>query len=465
MTRSNKHSNTNSKTKKIILIVLAALLVVIAGGYTYRSTYYATRFLPNTKIDGVDMSNKTVAEANTLLHDRYSQEDFTIKDGDSEWKTVNLAQFGLQTDFTDELQSMKDDQNQWRWGISYVSAAEEKDLDNVSVDQDTLTTETKKIQTELETLNEDRTKSADATLEKGEDGFTIKPEVVGDAIDVDQAMTDLQEAIVSGEKELDLTAYETKPTVTSDDTDLTKEMDALNKIAQVTATYSINGSTFQIPTDTIMDWLSFKDGETTIDEDKVRSYVSDLGDKYNTSTNSSTFNSTKQGEVTVPAGTLSWTIQTDTETAALIDALKTGEDFTRSPVVQGSADASGPLFGNTYIEVDLKNQHMWYYKDGEVVLETDIISGKPKTPTPTGVFYVWKKEEDATLTGEDYASPVDYWMPIDWSGVGIHDSDWQTEYGGDLWKTRGSHGCVNTPPGVMKELYSKVEVGTPVIVI
>ncbi len=294
MTRSNKHSNTNSKTKKIILIVLAALLVVIAGGYTYRSTYYATRFLPNTKIDGVDMSNKTVAEANTLLHDRYSQEDFTIKDGDSEWKTVNLAQFGLQTDFTDELQSMKDDQNQWRWGISYVSAAEEKDLGNVSVDQDTLTTETKKIQTELETLNEDRTKSADATLEKGEDGFTIKPEVVGDAIDVDQAMTDLQEAIVSGEKELDLTAYETKPTVTSDDADLTKEMDALNKIAQVTATYSINGSTFQIPTDTIMDWLSFKDGETTIDEDKVRTYVSDLGDKYNTSTNSSTFNSTKQ---------------------------------------------------------------------------------------------------------------------------------------------------------------------------
>lgn len=49
-------------------------------------------------------------------------------------------------------------------------------------------------------------------------------------------------------------------------------------------------------------------------------------------------------------------------------------------------------------------------------------------------------------------------------GVGIHDSDWQTSYGGDLWKTRGSHGCVNTPPSVMKELYGLVSEGTPVIV-
>ncbi|MFR3287704.1 MAG: hypothetical protein ACLTQU_10655, partial [Enterococcus casseliflavus] len=118
MTRSNKHTDAKNNTKKIVLIVVAALLVVIAGGYIYRSTYYANRFLPKTEIDGIDISNKTVAEANALLHDRYSQEAITIKDGDSEWKTVNLAQFGLQTDFTDELQSLKDEQNQWSWGMA-----------------------------------------------------------------------------------------------------------------------------------------------------------------------------------------------------------------------------------------------------------------------------------------------------------------------------------------------------------
>ncbi|HBR82388.1 MAG TPA: hypothetical protein DEA34_09985, partial [Enterococcus sp.] len=191
--------------------------------------------------------------------------------------------------------------------------------------------------------------------------------------------------------------------------------------------------------------------------------------KYNTSTNDTKFKSTKRGEVTVPVGTYSWTIQTDSETEALKKAILTGQDFTRSPIVQGGTTADHPLIEDTYIEVDLENQHMWYYKDGKVALETDIVSGKPSTPTPAGVFYVWNKEEDATLKGTNddgtpYESPVNYWMPIDWTGVGIHDSDWQPEYGGDLWKTRGSHGCINTPPSVMKELFGMVEKGTPVLV-
>ena len=76
MTRSNKHTHTQSKTKKIVLIAIAAVLVVIAGGYAYRSTYYQDRFLPNTSIDDIDISNKTVAEANDLLHDRYSKQSF-----------------------------------------------------------------------------------------------------------------------------------------------------------------------------------------------------------------------------------------------------------------------------------------------------------------------------------------------------------------------------------------------------
>ena len=185
--------------------------------------------------------------------------------------------------------------------------------------------------------------------------------------------------------------------------------------------------------------------------------------------NPTSFNSTKRGTVSVPAGTLSWSIQVADEAAALTEQILAGENFTRSPITKGSAKASQPLVGNTYIEVDLTNQHMWYYKDGAVVIETDVVTGKPTTPTPKGVDYIWKKERNATLRGTNddgskYASPVSYWMPVDWTGVGIHDSDWQPAYGGDLWKTRGSRGCVNTPPSVMAQLYNAVEVGTPVVI-
>lgn len=107
---------------------------------------------------------------------------------------------------------------------------------------------------------------------------------------------------------------------------------------------------------------------------------------------------------------------------------------------------------------------MWYYREGALVLETDVVTGKPATPTPAGVFSVWNKERNATLKGEDYATPVDHWMPIDWNGVGIHDSPWQPAYGGTLYQTVGSHGCINTPPAVMVQLYEKADLGTPVLV-
>ena len=171
--------------------------------------------------------------------------------------------------------------------------------------------------------------------------------------------------------------------------------------------------------------------------------------------------------MTVPAGTYSWTIWTDNEVEQLTELILSGKGFTnRVPAYQGSTTPETPLISNTYIEVDLQAQHMWYYKDGKVALETPIISGKPSTPTPPGVFYVWNKKRNEILRGEDYASPVDYWMPIDWTGVGIHDSPWQNAnaYGGTSYTTVGSHGCINTPPDVCAKLFNMIDVGVPVVI-
>ncbi|MGX7164236.1 L,D-transpeptidase family protein [Enterococcus massiliensis] len=465
MTRASRHKS-HSKT---IIFVILGLIVAISAGYFIRGNHYAERFLPNTTINDVGISNLTVTAANKKLKGNADEQEFSITDDGQVWKSLKKTQLGLKTDYTSELNKVLSSQNQWTWGVAYVFAAEKDSLDGVAVDEDKLNQEISTLETELTALNKERTATQDAKLDKEATGFKITAEVQGDSLDTKKIVADLKKAVSSSEDSLELADYVEKPAVTSTDESLTKQLDALNKIATINATYSINGETFQIPTETIMDWLTYKDEKAAVDKEKIRSYVADLGEQYNTSTNDSTFNSTKRGEVSVPAGTWSWTIQTDAETDALADAMLAGEDFTRSPIVQGSTTADQALIGDTYIEVDLENQHMWYYKDGAVALETDVITGKPKTPTPAGVFYIWNKERNATLKGQnddgsDYASPVDYWLPIDWTGVGIHDSDWQTSYGGDLWKTRGSHGCVNTPPSVMKELYGLVSEGTPVIV-
>lgn len=78
------------------------------------------------------------------------------------------------------------------------------------------------------------------------------------------------------------------------------------------------------------------------------------------------------------------------------------------------------------------------------------------------VCYVYEKQKNRVLRGPGYASPVKYWMPIK-GGIGIHDARWRSEFGGDIYKTSGSHGCINTPEEEMARLYECAEVGTPVV--
>ncbi len=104
-------------------------------------------------------------------------------------------------------------------------------------------------------------------------------------------------------------------------------------------------------------------------------------------------------------------------------------------------------------------------------MDSPIVTGKPTNgdATPTGVFFVWKKQRNAVLKGKSddgssYSSPVSYWMPINYDGVGLHDSPWQPTYGGDWYKEHGSHGCVNNPPDFIAKLYPQVALNTPVVI-
>ena len=133
--------------------------------------------------------------------------------------------------------------------------------------------------------------------------------------------------------------------------------------------------------------------------------------------------------------------------------------YTKSSPIRGKDD-----IGNTYVEVDMGNQKMYFYKDGVLKLETDVVTGnlRLKHDTPEGVNYVYDKQKNRILRGPGYASPVDFWMAVN-GGIGIHDASWRSKFGGEIYKTDGSHGCINTPIEKMTELYDMVTLGTPVI--
>lgn len=118
---------------------------------------------------------------------------------------------------------------------------------------------------------------------------------------------------------------------------------------------------------------------------------------------------------------------------------------------------------NPYVEVDISDQTLWLYEDGDAKLEADVVTGKKaKYDTRLGCHKIYSKEKGRYLTGSNYKVWVDFWMPFD-RGQGLHDASWRKTFNKDDY-LNGSHGCVNMKYTDAEEVYNEVSVGTNVLV-
>lgn len=75
---------------------------------------------------------------------------------------------------------------------------------------------------------------------------------------------------------------------------------------------------------------------------------------------------------------------------------------------------------DVYVEVDIDNQKLTVYKEGEVVISTDVVTGNLNGfQTITGLYYAYNKETDQWMSGEDYLVFSKYWIGID-GAYGLH---------------------------------------------
>ena len=116
---------------------------------------------------------------------------------------------------------------------------------------------------------------------------------------------------------------------------------------------------------------------------------------------------------------------------------------------------------NARIDIYISQQKLYYYEYGNIVLSSDIVTGI-HNGTPTGHYKILNKARNTTLKGEDYESFVNYWIAFRGSSYGIHDASWRSQFGGQIYKTNGSHGCVNMPYYNVQKLYNMAPIGTPV---
>lgn len=253
------------------------------------------------------------------------------------------------------------------------------------------------------------------------------------------------------------------------DPDITEKQNELNTILNKYENFSIEYTDgFIIDKDILYKYGLIKVKEDSIDfvgdEDKViKMLVSNLIN-YNSIGIDRVFHTHDDKTVTVTGGTYGDYIDYSSEADEIITMLEELEsDSERIPVMKQEAKFS---LDTTYIEVDKVKQHVYYYVDGELVLDTDVVTGKP-TPdrnTPSGVYFILNKTKDANLIGATWNVKSERWMGVTYQGVGFHDASWRSSFGGEIYKSNGSHGCINTPKDAMFKLYDLVEEGTPVVI-
>lgn len=221
-----------------------------------------------------------------------------------------------------------------------------------------------------------------------------------------------------------------------------------------------------ISADTISSWTSLDGTTVSVDEGKVADYVASLASQYDTWGKQISVTTHSGQKISLGAVNYGWKLSKDTTASDLRTAILAGEGGTvKATWASREAVMGTDGVGGTYIEADLDEQHLYVYKDGAVVISSDLVSGRAieNWSTPNGVFEIVGMQKDATLKGEDYETPVSYWMPF-YLGWGFHDASWRSSFGKDIYVSNGSHGCCNLPPAVAGELFRIAYPGMPVIV-
>lgn len=457
------------KADKLSKLKIGIILGVVLVIYLLGSLFFMNHFYIRAKVNGVGASFKTAQSTYDKIVN--SADKYTISFIDGEGNVVNevsSSDLGVGVNYdVSQVQALLDAQTGFNWlgrlfvpVESYTATGNAYDYAKV-----------KAVASSLDFSNQKSTKeSKDAYIEFDGEKFVIVDEVYGDKIDQQGVEEAIIYAVENLQTEINLadgTCYH-KPAVKADDDNIKAAVDTLNGYMDTAIHYFLGeGYTEEIPLATKATWFKWDDDfKVTFDRDAIGEFVNAMGEKYNTYGKKKEFTTTSGDTITVPAGSFGWKIAYDGEIDQIIADLTAGEDVTRDFTYLYYGTSHGEHdYGNSYVEVNLSEQHVYVYKDGEMVFDTDCVSGKISAGhgTHTGVYPIAYKQKDATLRGDNYESHVNYWMPFN-MGEGLHDATWRSSFGGTIYKNGGSHGCVNLPLSAAEEIYGIVDAGWPVIV-
>lgn len=445
----------DNKEYIIVVVVLSLLLVVLWW-------FGRNHFLDKTIIGDVDCSYLTIEDAMEKIEQEKKESVITLNFARGIDYKANFEEIGIQYDY-DKFETIFEGQHNDRKGSREYAL------------KDVVIVNENKVQSFLmqipELQEENMKEPKNAYIVWDETRFYIEKAVEGSKIDFSEAVKFAVKKLKEVDECIDFESeMKIIPEIVEDD--LEPEKDYLNSIVESSITFELsNGEDLTLDFETISTWVSQdENGKYTINtDDGILSFVEELSSKVDEANKSMQFVPAESEQVV--------TIKVPTDKRAKLDK---EQEVSRIKELLGSREPiyekpiyDQELFSETLsnrLELDITRQHVWFYKDGELLIDTPCVTGNVsyEYDTPTGVYYLLNKDRDVYLKGTNkdgskYKSFVEYWMRF-YKGYGFHDASWRSEFGGKIYKTSGSHGCVNLPESAAKIIYENIDFTVAIII-
>ena len=480
--------------KKVFIAIIVSVCLAAAGYYINSTIDYTSfnteQFPSGTYINGIDCSNMTVDEAEDALTEYWNSHRITFTSHPHTLGSISMS--GISYDIHEQLIRIRE---------NYVFAVLMNDLlgtdlnMNIKMNVDEYGDQFVESIEYAQFHKEDSiTETQDAYIDLNDPELTIVDEVYGNNLDCEFLKEKLGLLIADGKFSIHYinSEFYKQPSITAESEELLERQNFYRKYLTSNVTYTLGEDTIKITPSEIASFRglelkangiltnaeknSIKQAvsDNILLEDKISEYVSTFAEKYNTLYSVRNFVTSSGDTVTIVGGDYGFALDQESEKTQLIKDLSGRETVQRDPVwaIRGFTEYQiGNDIGNTYVEVSIKDQHLWYYKDGKKIVECDIVTGNPYMgySTPTGTFGLTYKQLGATLRGEnadgtEYESPVTYWMPF-YGNYGLHDATWRYAFGGNIYLGGGSHGCVNMPYEAAQKVFENIaDSNVPVVV-
>lgn len=441
--------------KKFAYRFFLAILCYLASTF-----YFDGRFAPFTTVNGISTSMMTSNEAKIFLTEAFNRDFLRLKGKDNYEEKLYFSTMKLKTDSFNDISSLLPNKYFWilNIGKNYTLPVNVKyDENNIKVAVNSLECVSSKHVISNKGNHVEMSKKGDLVLYSSDNFNKVLGEKLSKKIINNFSNSNFKKEISLND------CYDTKKWLDIEisgiiDFNSDFKIKMGDGVEEIFTKQMLSKSFYEKNGKLYMNYLPY-------------SFVEALAEKYNTN-NNHLFKTIDGKLITLNKSEKDtyegWNLDVSQTVSMIVNSLiKKEKECNAVWVSKGVSHNKNFGFGDTYIEINLNKQKLYFVEKGKMVQNYDIISGYPdeKRKTPKGMFKIMDIFLNYNMSGYYGSAFCEYFIRLTPDGIGIHDASWQKEFGKDIYKTKGSHGCINMKYDDIKKLYNTINTMSDIPVI